>query len=562
MNLAQLVDAVPVVQNTADRAAKFPNPLQDQRVWNKGTGNTERFDLGAWVVDSGGAAAALGWFNFKDAAYGGVAGGPDNATALNTVTAAAVAAGGGVVYLPAGFFYFTTTPTALAGTLGVIFMGAGRNVTHLIQGANAVNIFTLGDGATRVQLRDMWIGSLQARAAGFGIFAQGGAIAVSELIVERVTFQNLPNAIYLDKTTGTFQDVRYLQTIVGATAGVVFYMIRCNGGPTIRDFSAFCTAGSFPNDVVRVDSDCDTVTLYNSQIALGGNGPGAAYRFMNSVGGASTGPRLCRLTDCYGENCAYGFLIEAARDVRLRGCHTANSTNDGFLVTGGDSVTLTDCFATANGHHGFGVTGGNRVKIEGCTAADNSTAADNTYDGFHLDTVTGVRLVGNAAGNFIYGFANRQRYGMYIGAATDYIYAALGDMRGNQTSSFASFSTGSHNVILDENTWTRTVGKIKTITDAVTIADVDPRLGTIFTVTLAGDRTMGVALDGANWVAGQRITFLITQDGPGGRTLAWHGSYKQSWSDAGNTSGKRSSISFVNAGDGTWAQDGAQVPYV
>lgn len=54
VELATIVEATPVVQSTADRSARFPTPLPDQRVFNKGTGNTERWDpaQGAWIADA------------------------------------------------------------------------------------------------------------------------------------------------------------------------------------------------------------------------------------------------------------------------------------------------------------------------------------------------------------------------------------------------------------------------------------------------------------------------------------------------------------------------------
>jgi hypothetical protein len=98
---------------------------------------------------------------------------------------------------------------------------------------------------------------------------------------------------------------------------------------------------------------------------------------------------------------------------------------------------------------------------------------------------------------------------------------------------------------------------VATLTDAATIA-VDASLSNIFTVTLGGNRTMGLP---TNSEKGQRITFIIVQDGVGGRTLGWNAVFKVSWSNTGNTAGKRSMISFVY--DGTnWNQDGAQTPYI
>lgn len=51
MNLAALLDAVPVVQSSADRAVRFPTPATDQRVYNKTTGFIERWTGAAWAQE-------------------------------------------------------------------------------------------------------------------------------------------------------------------------------------------------------------------------------------------------------------------------------------------------------------------------------------------------------------------------------------------------------------------------------------------------------------------------------------------------------------------------------
>jgi hypothetical protein len=57
-----------------------------------------------------------------------------------------------------------------------------------------------------------------------------------------------------------------------------------------------------------------------------------------------------------------------------------------------------------------------------------------------------------------------------------------------------------------------------------------------------------------------RLTFLLTQDRTGRRTVSWNKAFKHNWSDAGNLATRRSSISFIY--DGTfWVQDGAQLPW-
>jgi len=96
-----------------------------------------------------------------------------------------------------------------------------------------------------------------------------------------------------------------------------------------------------------------------------------------------------------------------------------------------------------------------------------------------------------------------------------------------------------------------------TLTDAATIA-VNAALGNVATVTLGGARTMGAA---TGMIVGQLLLFIVIQDGTGGRTLNFATNYpKLTWSDAGNTLNKRSTIAAV--WDGTnWNQFGAQSPY-
>jgi hypothetical protein len=71
---------------------------------------------------------------------------------------------------------------------------------------------------------------------------------------------------------------------------------------------------------------------------------------------------------------------------------------------------------------------------------------------------------------------------------------------------------------------------------------------------LTGNVTIGAV---ANPMPGQRLFFLFTQDGTGGRTVTWNAAYKHSWSDTGNTAGLRASITMVYDGTG-WVQVGAQ----
>jgi hypothetical protein len=70
-------------------------------------------------------------------------------------------------------------------------------------------------------------------------------------------------------------------------------------------------------------------------------------------------------------------------------------------------------------------------------------------------------------------------------------------------------------------------GTITALTDAATVA-VDFSASNNFSLTLGGNRTLG---NPTNVVAGQSGFIAITQDGTGGRTLA----YSSNWSFAGGS---------------------------
>jgi hypothetical protein len=82
------------------------------------------------------------------------------------------------------------------------------------------------------------------------------------------------------------------------------------------------------------------------------------------------------------------------------------------------------------------------------------------------------------------------------------------------------------------------------LTDAATIA-VNAALGNLFRVTLAGNRTLGAPTNPSD---GQVISFEITQDGTGSRTLAYASAYEFSTTLASPTlstaAGKVDLLSF------------------
>ena len=78
-------------------------------------------------------------------------------------------------------------------------------------------------------------------------------------------------------------------------------------------------------------------------------------------------------------------------------------------------------------------------------------------------------------------------------------------------------------VLASDQTWSGAQrGSITALSDASTVA-VDFNSGNNFSLTLAGNRTLGQP---SNQVAGQSGAIFITQDGTGSRTLAYHADWK------------------------------------
>lgn len=85
------------------------------------------------------------------------------------------------------------------------------------------------------------------------------------------------------------------------------------------------------------------------------------------------------------------------------------------------------------------------------------------------------------------------------------------------------FSRINNSLLATANTFTKAQrGAVAVLTDAATIA-VDLSLGNNFSVTLAGNRTLGAP---TNVVPGQSGIIVLTQDGTGSRTLAYNTFWK------------------------------------
>lgn len=90
------------------------------------------------------------------------------------------------------------------------------------------------------------------------------------------------------------------------------------------------------------------------------------------------------------------------------------------------------------------------------------------------------------------------------------------------------------------------------LTDGATI-NTDASLGSTFTVTLGGNRTIA---NPTNPASGQKIVYRVKQDGTGGRTLTWGSAFRFSGGTAPTlttAANKTDYLGFIyNATDSKW----------
>lgn len=390
----------------------------------------------------------------------------------------------GELKFPRGF-YTLASGLSLASVNGIKLVGEGANATSLVVAANSVGAISVSGTSARCGVKGIWIGSFAARTGttGVSVIGTSSVLPCSEFMIRDVKIQNINNPfVWTDVHQSWIQTVKIVQSIASAVTGVGIHL-RGVISTHVSDIDMFATTGTFGNDNVRVDRDCDTVTLTKVAVA---STTGRGFHFLNS--GGTTGPRLTRAIACYAEECSLGgFLVADGRDVRLDLCESAVNGASGFAVTGGDSVHISNSLSLQNDTYGFVVTGGNG-SIRGCTASDNSQTTDNAYDGARIeDNVTHWIVNDNRFGDFIFSLTNDQRYGLSIGSVgTDYIVAKGNDLQGNQSAAMGNFSTGANNDIDEEGSYTGTLTGFTSPPTATLRFRREGRTATVYIPTITG----------------------------------------------------------------------------
>ena len=331
-----------------------------------------------------------------------------------------------------------------------------------------------------------------------------------------------------------------------------------------------------------------TETIFDIDVAAGGGGVREIHidncNFWDFLYGvrATVGAgqmhgvtiRNCRLTndDIAG---SVGLFMECPDNLIkhnvIRGCETAIALESGGNRVDGNHIystpsTTTDCHLAIRRNASSGVSNGHVIVgnfFDG-DPDDGQIIIDIQYSGSY--TITGnAFLTAAAKGPFIE---------LEAGSGWDVTdLTIIGNTFVSRTATKTNGFNLAANVQTDDasdfhihsNTWGSatpfsTSEEVRqTGTYAATFVP-NPMLGRTIVLTLTGNVTIDTPTNPNMGGIGNRLTFVIIQDGTGSRTVGWNAVYKQAWSDTGFAASKRSTITFE--WDGTnWNQVGGQSPY-
>ena len=401
--------------------------------------------------------------------------------------------------------------------------------------------------------------------------------------------------------TWTLPNGDFLITSTGRLVGKSHVKLLGLGG---RLINTGCTA----IEIDDVDADVENVMIQDLIIAgpPGGTGssvdPPAGIDFIgtnratrrclikeNYIGGNKVGIRVRSGSAghrIYNNNLvttdineSIGILIEEAdcktRDNVIRGFHTGISLSAGSQICTGNHIFMSPSavhyadIAIRRGQtgyaNGFTISGNyldgspqDGFLVINCQAARNISVDDN-----YFRVVGGVAgpLIRLENGGSIVDVQNLSVTNSHCVNVSGTVKDAI-EFSGVQNDGSINFHVFSNSWAASNVTHYYTQGGYQTdsYSGGATYTP-DPSLGRTLELTIGSDTTIGAPASNLDGGIGNRMTFVIIQNGTGGHIVNWFANYLEGWTDTGNTADKRSSITFEWNGV-NWIQIGAQSPYV
>ena len=409
------------------------------------------------------------------------------------------------IALVSGYFQEVNTPTDKLDF-------AGNTTTDLAEGTNLYYTDARARGSITIANSGTGYGSL-GYVSGTGVLTY---TVVTDANIRGTLTVAAGSGLTYSSATGQFgtsaipnSQLAFSSVTVGSTSISLGGTATTIAGLTAVTSTAFNVgtaeaAGSITLDstgIVFEGSTADTFeTTFNvvdptADRAINLPNASGTVALLTSLTGGNTGTGYGSLSY---NNTTGAFTYSVVTDVNIRGAVSAANSGTGFgslAFDSGTGVFTYTVVTAANVRGNFSVAVGSGLTYDSGTGAFGTSAIPNSQLANSSVTLgsTSVALGGTittATGLSITGNAGTVTNGAYLNAAQ-------------------SFTAGQR-------------GAVSALTDGATITP-DFAVANNFSVTLGGNRTLA---NPSNQTAGQMGTIIITQDGTGGRTLAYGSNYK------------------------------------
>lgn len=278
MSLADALDGIPVVTNTTERGLRFPLPTTDQRVFNKQTGNIERYNGAAWSIDFVGDAGVPS-FNLMNYVGVGYVQGTTDATAAIQAMIDAAPDYSMLVFPGQAVAYKVTGVPSINGRKGLVFIGWGATIQLSGVGAQAFRFSGgVNDDCAFYGFRVLGSGIIADDHQGFGTIVVGGVSATpagtagSNIRFVNCHVENCARGFYIGSSDLIFRDIVFvgcrLVNIVGTASGVGYGMCLASliGVTVDACYFDLCQRHSL------YDANCQDISITNNKFRRHRNG--------------------------------------------------------------------------------------------------------------------------------------------------------------------------------------------------------------------------------------------------------------------------------------------------
>lgn len=443
------------------------------------------------------------------------------------------------IALVSGYFQEVNTPTDKLDL-------AGNTTTDLAEGLNlyytdsrargSITISNSGTGygalsynsstgaLTYTVVTDTNIRGAVSATAGSGLTynSSTGAFGTSSIPNSQLAFSSVTVGSTSISLGGTATTIAGLSSVTSTAFNVG---TAGSAGSITLDSTGIVFEGS------SADAFETTLNVVNPTADQAINLPNASgtVALLTSLTGGNTGTGYGSLSY---NNTTGAFTYSVVTDANIRGAVTAANSGTGYGSLAYSSVTGTFTYTVvtdANIRGAVSVTAGSGLTYNSSTGEFSTSAIPNSQLANSSITLGSTSVALGSTATSIAGLTAITATTVNAGTGGTVFSGSV-----SGTTTVTANGTASGTLTLPATTSTLAVlglaqtftagqrGAVTALTDGATITP-DFAVANNFSVTLGGNRTLA---NPSNQTAGQTITIVITQDGTGGRTLAYGSNYK------------------------------------